>query len=137
MAGAAGPGGIPGKPVEIDKELVDMMAVADNIHDFSGDRSNIPIPVIVEGRISRDRYFESLLEIIGDNRKKPNNSEMKRPRITAPGGDPYDGGKIRIMKNSMKNVYLDELEKNIIRWGIKKGYIHKSNYLDLEKLLKN
>lgn len=47
------------------------------------------------------------------------------------------GGKIRIMKNSMKNVYLDEMEKEIIKWGIKKGYIHKSNYLDLQKLLEN
>jgi len=81
---AAGPGGRVGRddeePIKISKELVDMMAVADNIHDFSGERSNIPISVIIDRRLEHNRYSGKLLEIIRGNERKPKDFEKQIQR---------------------------------------------------------
>jgi hypothetical protein len=121
------------------------IVIGDAIIDIDKTARPIDIPLLPELKETRKRLLEEV-EIIGPERveqvlieRKPSMiySEPKLRRITALGDEPYDGGKIRIMKKSMKNIYLDDLEKEIIKWGIKKGYIHKSNYLDLQKLLKN
>jgi hypothetical protein len=123
------------------------IVIGDAIIDKTARPIEIPI-ILPELKETRKRLLEEEpeIEIIRPEREEPLfeerkpsmvYSEPKLRRIIALGDEPYDGGKIRIMKKSMKNVYLDDLEKEIIKWGIKKGYIHKSNYLDLQKLLKN